>query len=244
MTNMKKFSFLLLSIALLASSCGFIGGKRIRGNGNWKTADHSVGSFDAVEVHGAMDVYVSQGPAGPVKIETDENLQEYVEVFVSGSKLVIRTKSGVNLRPTNDMKVYVTAPLYRKIDVSGACDIIGQSKLNNSEPLQLEVSGAGEIRMEVNAPKVEVDLSGSGAVHLAGETREFDVDLSGAADAKCFDLKSESTRVEISGAGDAEVYASVQLNAKVSGAGSVRYKGNASTVNQSVSGAGSVKKAE
>ncbi|MCP2936704.1 DUF2807 domain-containing protein, partial [Salmonella enterica subsp. enterica serovar Typhimurium] len=65
-----------------------------------------------------------------------------------------------------------------------------------------------------------------------------------ASDAKCFDLKSENTKVEISGAGDAEVFASVQLDARVSGAGSVKYKGNAASVNQKVSGAGSVKKVE
>ena len=44
-------------------------------------------------------------------------------------------------------------------------------------------------------------------------------------------------------AGDAEVYASVKLDVSVSGAGNVRYKGNA-VVNKSVSGAGSVKKVE
>jgi hypothetical protein len=48
--------------------------------------------------------------------------------------------------------------------------------------------------------------------------------------------------VAISGAGSAEVYASVKLDATVSGAGNVNYKGNASEVNQHVSGAGSVKK--
>jgi hypothetical protein len=46
--------------------------------------------------------------------------------------------------------------------------------------------------------------------------------------------------VEISGAGSAQVFASVRLNAEVSGAGSVDYKGGAPAVDQHVSGAGSV----
>jgi hypothetical protein len=241
---MKKFAFLLMAVAIMAGSCGYIGGKRVRGNGNWKTEERSVSSFDAVEAHGAIDVYVSQGTSSSVKIEADENLQNYIEVFVSGSKLVVRNKSGYNLKPTNDMRVHVTAPLYKKIDVSGACDIVGQTKLTNAEPIELEVSGAGKIEMDINAPKVGVRMSGAGNVKLSGETKDFDVDLSGASDAKCFDLKSENTKVEISGAGDAEVFASVQLDARVSGAGSVKYKGNAASVNQKVSGAGSVKKVE
>jgi hypothetical protein len=55
---------------------------------------------------------------------------------------------------------------------------------------------------------------------------------------------AENTKVDISGAGSAEVFASVKLDAHVSGAGKVRYKGDAANVQQQVSGAGSVKKAE
>ena len=87
-----------------------------------------------------------------------------------------------------------------------------------------------------------MDLSGSGQINLKGETQNFRLDLSGAADAKCFDLLSEYTSVHISGAGAAEVFASVRLEAKVSGAGAVQYKGNPSFVTQNVTGAGSVKK--
>ena len=58
---------------------------------------------------------------------------------------------------------------------------------------------------------------------------------------QCFDLLAEIVRIDISGAGDAHVFASVKLDVDVSGAGNVRYKGNAN-VTQNISGAGSVKK--
>jgi hypothetical protein len=79
---------------------------------------------------------------------------------------------------------------------------------------------------------------------MTGETQNFELRISGAGDANCYDLRSENTEVHISGAGEANVYASVLLDAHVSGAGSIRYKGNAAKVNQQVSGAGSVKKAD
>jgi hypothetical protein len=162
----------------------------------------------------------------------------------NGDKLEVSTKKGYNLNPTSKVKVYVTAPLYKKLDVSGACNIIGDGRLSQKEEIALEVSGAGDIRMDVNAPEVTARLSGSGNVNMSGETRQFKLRISGAGDAKCFDLRSERTNVDISGAGNAQVYASVELDAEVSGAGSVRYKGNAGKVNQQVSGAGSVKQAD
>lgn len=175
-------------------------------------------------------------------IEADENLIAYIETIIEGDRLIIKSKEGYNLDPTGDMRVYITAPLYKSIEVSGACDIIGQTRINNSEKMKLHVSGAGEIKMEVDAPALEAEISGSGSVNLKGETRNFDLELSGAANAHCFDLLSENTKVVISGAGDAEVYASVSLDAHVSGAGEVKYKGDAKNIKQSVSGAGSVNK--
>jgi hypothetical protein len=50
--------------------------------------------------------------------------------------------------------------------------------------------------------------------------------------------------VHISGAGDAEVFASVKLDAHVTGAGDIRYKGNPPQVIHNTSGAGSIQKAD
>jgi len=241
---MARIIVLFAFLAFTTQSCYYLGGKRVRGNGNVETKERSVSAFNEVEVHGAMDVHVSQGDLQPVKLEGDENLLQYIEIRQEGNKIKIGPKPGYNLRPTNKLKVYLTSPAYSRLDVSGACNIYSDNKLSGSQPLELEVSGAGDIKVDVDAPKVTAGISGSGSVEMRGETRDFDLRLSGAGKARCYDMKSENTKVDISGAGSAEVYASVNLNAEVSGAGSIKYKGNAGNVKQQVSGAGSVKKAE
>jgi hypothetical protein len=240
---MRKIFILLLPVIILTTACNWGNGKRVKGNGNISTEEKTVEAFDEVEVHGAIDVYVTQGELKPVRIEADENLLQYIEVKQRGRKIEVRSRRGYNLKPTADLKIYVTSPRYTKIDVSGACDIIGETRVSSDDRLRLLVSGAGNIKMEVDAPEVSANISGSGSVKLAGKTRDFSCDLSGAATASCFDLLAENVKVDISGAGDADVYASMKLDASVSGAGSVEYKGNATDVNQNVSGAGSVKKA-
>lgn len=241
---MRRIILFLAFLALTFQACYYLGGKRVRGNGNVETEERPVSAFNEVEVHGSIDVYVSQGDTKPVRIETDENLMKYIEIQQDGNKIKIGPKPGYNLRPTGKMKVYITSPSYSRLDVSGACNIYSQNKLSGSQPLELEVSGAGDIKVNVDAPKVTAGISGSGTVEMSGETKDFDLRLSGAGKAHCYDMKAENTKVDISGAGSAEVYASVNLDAEVSGAGSIKYKGNASNVKQQVSGAGSVKKAE
>jgi hypothetical protein len=241
---MRKILLLLLPVIILTSSCRWGNGKRVKGSGNIKTEERSVSAFDKVEVHGAIDVYVSQGALQPVKIEGDDNLLEYIEVKQEGEKVIVRNRKGYNLKPTRGVKIYVTSPSYADIDVSGACDIVGQTKVTSNSSLKLHVSGAGDINMDVDVPEVTAEISGSGSIKMTGKTRDFYCEMSGAAKAKCFDLLAENVKVDISGAGDADVYASIKLDAEVSGAGSVRYKGNATDVDQKVSGAGSVKKAD
>jgi hypothetical protein len=77
----------------------------------------------------------------------------------------------------------------------------------------------------------------------SGETKDFRVDCSGASKAKCFELLTETTYVDLSGASDAQVFASIKIDAHISGAADLKYKGNA-TVTQDVSGAGSIKKVD
>lgn len=217
-------------------------GRRVRGNGNIVTQDRSVGNFKSVEVGGAINVYVSQGSPSAVKLEGDENILQYIEVVQEGDRLIVRTKNGYDLDPSSKLRVDVTTPVYDRIQTSGACDIIGQTKISTPDELTLSVSGAGDIKMDLDAPRLKAEVSGSGSLHLKGQTKDADLNLSGVGNAHCYELLSENTRVDISGAGSAQVYASVKLDAQVSGVGNIHYKGNPPDVKQEVSGAGSVSK--
>jgi hypothetical protein len=239
---MRKFYFLSFIILTSLVSCRFFG-KRVHGNGIMKTVEKPVSPFMEVEASGDIKLIVTQGELKPVKLEGDENILKYIEVIQEGDRITIKTKDGVNLDPSGDLNVYVTSPHFKSIEVSGSSDIVGQNKITSSEELNLSASGAGDIKMEVDAPKVTAGISGSGSITLKGQAKDVDIDLTGAGHAYCYDLLAENTKVDISGAGSAQVYASVKLNADVSGAGNIHYKGNAS-VSQSISGAGSVEKSE
>src|SRR5450432_756493 len=241
---MRKYLSVLAALAIVITlgSCRHYWGKKVRGNGNITTEERSVSNFKNVEVGGQINVYVSQGSPASVKLEGDDNILKYVEVSQEGDRLIVKNKDGYDLQPSGDMKVYVTAPVYTEIETSGACDIIGQGKITNPEDLKLKVSGAGTIKMELDAPRLTAEISGSGSVHLKGDTKELEFDLSGVGSAHCYDLLAENTKVDISGAGSADVFASVRLDAHVSGVGSIHYKGNPPNVKQEVSGAGSISK--
>ena len=228
---------------IVFSSCREIFGKRIHGNGIIKNDIRSVTGYHSIDVSGAIDVYVKQDSSQSIKVETDENLLEYIVVREEGGILKIYPQDNYNLRPSGTIKVYVAGPDLRRFEASGACDYYSENKITNSGSIAIDLSGSSDAKMELNAPKITADVTGAGKLTLKGETKELNIDGTGSSDFKCFDLMAENVDIDITGAGDAEVFASVKLDVTVSGAGSVRYKGNAS-VNQKVSGAGTVRKAE
>jgi len=240
---MKKIFFPLMIILLVFTGCRQVFGKRVRGSGNIKTETRDITGFNGVDVSGAIDVYVKNDSTQAVKVETDDNLLQYVETYVESGILKIHTRNGYNIRPRRTVKVYVSSPDFQRFEASGACDVYSENKIMGVNRVELDLSGASDAKLELNAPEVRAEVSGAGSVELKGETKNLVLDGTGSSDFKCYDLLAETVNVHISGSGDAQVSASVKLDVRVSGAGSVRYKGNPQ-VDQKVTGSGSVKKAD
>jgi hypothetical protein len=238
---MKPTAFLLIMISL--SSCFGFGGERINGNGVSASEERSVGSFHSINGMGSMNIVVSQSPSSTVKIEADQNLLQYIETKNNGGTVEIYTKEGYNLDPKSGITVYASAPDFREISVSGSGKIKSNGKITGSSELSADVSGSGDILLEVDAPKVSTQISGSGSTTMRGTTRDFSIDINGSGDVHCFELLAENTELDISGSGDAEVYASKTLDVEIAGGGDVQYKGNAA-VKQNISGSGKVRKVD
>jgi Putative auto-transporter adhesin, head GIN domain len=240
---MKRLLIISFCSLTLFSSCHFFHGETIKGSGNVITQPRSFSDFTGVEVSSAIDLYLKQDAAFAVKVETDDNLQQYVLIKVENGVLKIKLPENTSLDETGKLKVYVSAPLFKSMSASGACNIFSENALTSGEPVTIDLSGSCGVRLDVKAPKISAAISGACNVMLKGEAKEFFVEGSGSTDIKCFDLLTEQTKIDISGSGDAEVFASVKLDVQASGSSDVKYKGNAA-VSQDISGSGSVKKVD
>src|SRR5438552_2886286 len=180
---MRQFFLVAVSSLVLFSSCREIFAKRIRGNGNITTQTRSAGQFNGIDVSGSIDVYVRQDSSSSVKVEADDNLQQYVETISDGSVLRIKTEEGYNLRSSRQIKVYVSGPSFKSFEASGACNIYSQGAITSSE-LDYDLSGSCDATMDVNAPKISVEASGACTLKLKGKTKDFHVRGSGSTDIK------------------------------------------------------------
>ena len=239
---MKKLFVFLIGTLVFFSSCRFVTGQRIRGNGNVRTETRSPGNFKSVASHGSFDVFISSGEQA-VKIEAEDNLLPYIETYVEGYTLHVETKDNYWLRPGRKVKIFVSSPDYESIRSYGSGDIIGESKITNSSKLELGVNGSANIKMDINAPEINTETNGSGDIFLKGETKSFEGEIHGSGNIKALDLRSNDATIKIYGSGDADVFVNGKLDVHVAGSGDVNYKGNAQ-ISSSIAGSGRVKKVE
>jgi len=236
---MKKIA--LFSLVIFVGGCREIAGERVKGSGHVITENRSISGFNNIDVSGAIDVYVRQDSSTSVKVEADDNILEYIEIHTDGSTLEIYTENNIRLRPSNKIKVYVSNPNYKEIQVSGASSVRCENEITSADVLEVGLSGASEGRLELNAPKISVHLTGASNASVKGKTKDFEGSASGASEIRGFDLLSENANVNASGASHIEIFASVKIDGDASGASSVNYKGNAQS-NVGKSGASSVNK--
>ncbi len=233
---MKRVLFYCISI-ISVCSCNDMS---IVGSGNIITENRQTGDFKGVSVGSAFEVEIHTGSVTEVKVEADDNIIKNIETEVSGGVLKIKNKGGFSFQNTH-MKIYITAPELNSIKSSGASDVKILDVVKNAGKVSFDVSGAGSINGEVDAPEVFADISGAGNITLSGRTKDYTAEVSGSGDLKTADLMSENTAVKVSGAGSAWVHASLLLKINASGAGNVYYKGGA-RVEQHSSGAATIKK--
>jgi hypothetical protein len=175
----------------------------IRGSGVAKREQRSVPQFDRVDVAGAFDVTLVDGPNYQVTVEADNDLLDAVSSEVIDYELRIGSLRSFVSRTS--MKVTVASPPLRGLSVSGNANVTAAALSGSS----FAFSG-----------------SGSSTAKLGGAIESLKISLAGAGKVDAFDLVAENVEVEVLGSGTAEVNAVKTLGLMVIGSGTLRYRGN------------------
>lgn len=230
---MKKLLIFSL-LALILQSCG----AGIDGNGNVQEKEHDVEEFDRIEVSGNFEIYVRSANKSSLVVVADENLHDYIEVEVKRGILYVDTKE--RLGHFEKLELLVDMERFEGAKISGAGTLKSKGILIGDE-VEIDFSGAVDADLKLECRELDFDMSGAAEISLSGVAQKASFDISGAGNISAAEFETERCRIEISGAGEALVYASEELQIDISGAGEVRYAGNPKEIKREVSGAASVK---
>jgi hypothetical protein len=228
-TNVAMKSLIIFLLSFFAGLSVFA-----QDNGKTITQDRTVPEFNSIEISQPVMVYLSQGETAGVKVEAPENIQDKIKIDVSNNTLTVN----VNGNNTNDLKIYITVKELKKIETSGAAMIQGQTVIK-SDKLEIEAEGASEVTLDLDVNDLVSSASGASEIKLTGKASTHNADVSGAASLKAEDMKTQKTKIEVSGAAYAKVDATDELKGEVSGAANLNYKNKPPIYDVQESGAAS-----
>jgi putative autotransporter adhesin-like protein len=211
---LPRLAISLLLGALILPACDWRG---LRGNGVITTENRTVERFTDVEANGAYEIEWSSGTPA-LAITSDQNLLSHIKTRVSGEKLKI--DSDEHLSPTKKIKVVLSSETLNGAQLNGAVRFHAAKLMG---------------------PNFYLETSGATKVTLDGQVNSLTASMTGASKLMADSLRTQTTELSVTGAAEAEVWASETLAVAISGAGKVTYAGNPKAVKKDVSGAGKIR---
>lgn len=207
-----------------------------------ETEVFEMGTFTDVDLGSAFDVVII--PSTEYKVTATgsvDNLNDLNVRVVNNTLKVSYFKRNI-FRPINrnKMELLIEVPYLKEADISGAATVQIED-FEYFSNLELDVSGASKVTLDVPVGDFSGEISGASTVSLRRDIPELEADLSGASKLNAFEANSENVYLELSGASKANVSVAEYLKVDASGASTVNYKG-LPRIDQDLSGASKVNK--
>lgn len=193
------------------------------------TEKREVSLFNRIDFRGIGRLILSQGEKQFVTVTATDVVLPHVRTYVRDGVLIVSLRwwPGMLLRiaEMKTLEVQLIVEELAGLKISGAGVVQSREKIQVKE-MDIQLSGAGEISLELHGRRIDTRLTGAGSIVLWGEAEEQEIHLTGAGSIQAENLVTRSARIHSSGAGECRVHATEALDAKLSGAGSIRYRGN------------------
>ncbi|HTL90069.1 MAG TPA: DUF2807 domain-containing protein [Leptolyngbya sp.] len=196
-----------------------IGTNGIRGSGIVKTESREVAGFSSISFKSVGKVTVQQTGKESLMITAEDNILPLLESRVA------------------DNILYLTLAKDGKMNPTKAIEFVVQVKSLES----LNTDGVGSIEAQgIKGKRLTVAMDGVGHVAIAGSADMLDLNLSGVGSYQGEAFETKQAIARNSGVGSAVLNVSEQLDADLSGVGSIEYVGSPQ-VRRSGRGLGTVK---
>ncbi|MES2590243.1 MAG: DUF2807 domain-containing protein [Bacteroidota bacterium] len=204
-------------------------------------SQRNISDFNGIHVGDIFNVVLIQSDTNTIKIDADEKTQPYIRTEIKDGILTILSDNSIK----NDQPLLVTIHTKKlsSIIINGSADLKTENQLI-SDTITIESSGIGNVLLDLKTTKIITKVKGRGDVTLTGTTQTLDATVSGAGDLKASDLETDNAIVKVTSEGDAKVYVTKSIDADVSGAGSIIYKGTPAERTINISGLGSVRESK
>jgi hypothetical protein len=209
------------------------------GSGRIVTREYSLSGFSAIEA-ARFDVEIIQSDEFGVTVQADDNVIDRLTVRTSGETLILRTRRLHWMFGRFTLEATIRMPALTAVSLSEAAtaSVVDFRRIGR---LDVEVSGASELRGTIAAETLDLLASGASRTALAGSAGRVTIEGSGASHLDLKKLAAQTAAVGLSGASRATVNVADTIESiEASGASRLRYAGDPRVGHIESSGASSI----
>ena len=215
---------LIFSTIVILSSCEVFTFRCIDGNGVIIEQEREIDNFNKLYCSGSCQVNFEYDSVPQLIISGEENLIQYIETYVSGTKLFITEREGRCIKENEAFIITLKGSELVSVEFIGSgmikCDSLNENNIN------IQLIGSGDIDVYSYSQSMYVTLEGSGNIILSGISSNTELHIPGSGDIEAAELITENCRTKIAGSGDMYIHVTDYLNVFISGSGNVYYLGN------------------
>ena len=167
------------------------------------TIDILTVGFNEIDLSGAVRLEYKQDSIYSVQVYGNEKAIEAYTITSEDDELVASLKEGTGSinKNTPAITLRITAPFITEIQASGATDIILKDSISQDKELDINIGGAGNVKMDNLCLTENLEVITTGAANLEGrvECRKLKLKMSGAGSGN-LDINSKQARLTLSGA--------------------------------------------
>lgn len=204
------------------------------------TEERPLSDFTKIEAGGAFKLKLEQGDKNLAKVTADANIIKNVITEVENGTLKIKLEKNTKGN-IEKLEIHIVFKEINEVTLSGASEIKGLNEIK-TDKLTLNLSGASEIKLDLNVNELHTLISGASEATFKGTANTHNLNVSGAADLNALDLETQKTDIKISGAANAKINAKQDLIANISGIAKLQYKEEPANKEIKSSGMGEINK--
>lgn len=209
----------------------------IKGSGKLKQQEITVAKFTQLRTYSCLNLILTQ-ENNKIEIEADENLITLIDIKSVDGVLTIKDPDNKWFSSKHILKIYIPAQYLTLLENYGSGNISAQGELDVTS-FDFTNQGSGNVNLELATPQLVLNNEGSGNIGFTGRATNATLTLRGSGNFNGGMLETDTTKVELSGSGNAQIQCNGKLNIAISGTGNLTYLGSPQVVKE-VSGAGKV----
>lgn len=210
-------------MALLFSSCihSVNFGDRIKGSGNITTETRAVNQdFKNIEVSQGIRVIVEQSDNKSIKVEADDNLQQYISTTIENG--VLKIEANESYSTTKTPIVNVKMPVINGLTASSGSNITNSGTLI-TESINAKSSSGSSINISVEADAAKLESSSGSTIEANGKALKLETNSSSGSTIDAENLMTNEIIARSESGSSTSVYPIVNLDARASSGSSITY---------------------